>query len=705
MRLMMRWSPMSSVFSMEPEGMTRACPMVPLISRNTSPTQNQAITSRWIFVLIGTFTSVFFAFSVFALSAFTMHHHRPFCGSRLTIYCNRSGGRIFLGTAPANLQLYQVGRINACVTRRTESTFGVGDGLFERGKREVAERIRAEEFADLFGRLRGGNQFLACGRVHDVVAGRDGGRATDAHVDFLGSGVANHTHDFAAGGAADDGIVHEHDALAFNEAANRIELELDAEIADRLRRLDERAADVMIADQAHAEGNFGFERIADGSGHAGVGHGNHNVRFGGMFAREQAAEHFAALVDGAAENDAVRTREIDVLENALLMLLRGREVDGLDAAFRDAHHFTGLDFADVLRVQQVERAGFRSHEPGKGATRRQKLAEGQRAEAARVTHGVQLVAGKNEERIGAFDLIQCVAERARKIAGLRAREQMHDDFRIAVRLKDRAAMLKLAAPLGGVGQIAVVTERNLALVAVDHNGLGVQQRFVAGRGIPRVADGQAAGQLRENAGLENLFNFAHGAMVLEFQAVACDDAGGFLTAMLEGIKAEVNQIRGFGMAKNAEDATMVVEVVVRETEKVAHSSAVLLVERIDGVNRNAKNNKPTRAMDRALTAGVRPEPKIAPVNPLVSAYPRTMKDGPRNPCLASARPSAAAKQQAASVASEATARNRRAVARRSFIYGYPATARASWPRRRAKFRRWTRQRRTPAVRCGRHRRG
>src|SRR5205807_1746949 len=253
MRLMMRWSPMSRVFSMEPEGMTRAWPMVPLISRNTSPTQNQAITSRWTFVLIGRFASGFFAFSGFALSAFTMHRHRPFCGSGFTVYCNRSGGRIFGGTVPANLQLHQVGRVNTRIARPPESALVVADGLFERGKREVAKRIRAEEFADFLGRLRGSNQFLARGRVHAVVAGRNRRRATDAHMDFGGASFADHAHDFAAGGAAHDGVVHQNNALAFDEAAHRVELELNAEIANRLRRLDERAADVVIANQAHAK--------------------------------------------------------------------------------------------------------------------------------------------------------------------------------------------------------------------------------------------------------------------------------------------------------------------------------------------------------------------------------------------------------------------------------------------------------------------
>ena len=78
--------------------------------------------------------------------------------------------------------------------------------------------------------------------------------------------------------------------------------------------------------------------------------------------------------------------------------------------------------------------------------------------------------------------------RAGKIAGLRTREQMHDDFGVAVGLEDRAAMLELAAPLGGVGEISVVAERDFALVAIDQNGLRVEERFVARGGIARVAD-------------------------------------------------------------------------------------------------------------------------------------------------------------------------------------------------------------------------
>ncbi len=86
----------------------------------------------------------------------------------------------------------------------------------------------------------------------------------------------------------------------------------------------------MIANQAHAEGDFGFEGVANGGGHAGIGHGYDDIRIDRMLLCEEAAQHLAAFVHGAAENDAVGPGEIDVLENALLERLLRCKVDGLD---------------------------------------------------------------------------------------------------------------------------------------------------------------------------------------------------------------------------------------------------------------------------------------------------------------------------------------------------------------------------------------
>src|SRR6266849_6615273 len=119
---------MSSVFSIEPDGITRAWPMVPLIRRNTSPTQNHAMISRWIFVPTGTIASCFFF-----LSAFTFHHHRPLCGPGFTSIFMQMSGRLSIRGGFADLELHQVRGIDACITRRTKAAFGISNGLSQGG--------------------------------------------------------------------------------------------------------------------------------------------------------------------------------------------------------------------------------------------------------------------------------------------------------------------------------------------------------------------------------------------------------------------------------------------------------------------------------------------------------------------------------------------------------------------------------------------
>ena len=193
-------------------------------------------------------------------------------------------------------------------------------------------------------------------------------------------------------------------------------------------------------------------------------------------------------------------------------------------------------------------------------------AEHERTKAARIADGDKFVGREDEERIGAFDLIEGITKRTGKIAGGGARKKMDDDFGIAIGLEDGAFVLELAAPFGGVGEIAVVAESDFALVAIDEDGLRVQQRFVSGRGIARVTDGEMARELRENARLENFFDFAHGFVEVEVDAVTGGDAGGLLPAMLKSVQAEIGEVGGFRMAKDTEHATVVVEMVVEDVD-------------------------------------------------------------------------------------------------------------------------------------------
>ena len=93
-------------------------------------------------------------------------------------------------------------------------------------------------------------------------------------------------------------------------------LEFDAELADALLGLDEGAADVVIADDAELEGHAALLAEADGRGHARIRDGHDDVGSGRSLARELHAHLLADVVDGAAADDAVGPREVDVFEDA-----------------------------------------------------------------------------------------------------------------------------------------------------------------------------------------------------------------------------------------------------------------------------------------------------------------------------------------------------------------------------------------------------
>src|SRR6266852_2739628 len=221
---------MSSVSSMEPDGITRAWPMVPLISKKTSATQNHAMTSRCTRWPIGTLGC---ASLPRLASAFMFHRHGMlailiFTGVAAHCFPYFATRMIF-----AHLQLHQVRWVHAGVARRAIVALCVADRLLHAGQRNVTQRIRANEFANLLWRAGGGDEFLTRRSVDAVVARRNRWRATDAHVHFARTGFAHHAHDFAAGGAAHDGVIDENHALALNQAAYGVKFQLHAKIANR----------------------------------------------------------------------------------------------------------------------------------------------------------------------------------------------------------------------------------------------------------------------------------------------------------------------------------------------------------------------------------------------------------------------------------------------------------------------------------------
>ena len=148
-----------------------------------------------------------------------------------------------------------------CNTMCSTSPAALADRCPQPVEAEVREAVGIDELANLLDRVRRGNQLRSARRVHTVEAGRHGRRTTDAQVHFARTRRLDHLDDLPARRPPDDRVVERDDALALQDAANRVQLDPDAEVADRLLRLDERPADVVVADEAHLHGQFGLLRI------------------------------------------------------------------------------------------------------------------------------------------------------------------------------------------------------------------------------------------------------------------------------------------------------------------------------------------------------------------------------------------------------------------------------------------------------------
>ena len=106
--------------------------------------------------------------------------------------------------------------------------------------------------------------------VDTEVAGVRDGRTGDAQMHLGGAGVAQQFHERAGGGATHQRIVDHHHPLAGEILRQRIELQCHAAIAQVLRGLDERAADVTVLDEAVVVRDTARPAVPDGSGDAAV---------------------------------------------------------------------------------------------------------------------------------------------------------------------------------------------------------------------------------------------------------------------------------------------------------------------------------------------------------------------------------------------------------------------------------------------------
>ncbi len=75
---------------------------------------------------------------------------------------------------------------------------------------------------------------------------------------------------------------------------------------------------------------------------------------------------------------------------------------------------------------------------------------------------------------------------------------MNDHFGVAVGLENRPLNFQPMPNFLRIHQVAVVGQRNHALVRLHHDGLRIEQRRITRGGVARVPNGKGAVHLRKN---------------------------------------------------------------------------------------------------------------------------------------------------------------------------------------------------------------
>ena len=395
-------------------------------------------------------------------------------------------------------------------------------------------------------------------------------------MDLRCTGVPQQLDDAGRGGAAHDGVIHQHDPLALDGAGHDVQLDADAVLALLLAALDKGAADVLIFNKADAVGNAALLRVAKGGVEAGVRHTDDHIGLHGVLLSQEAASLLAGLMHRAALDDAVGAGEIDELEDTHLavgtaaVVFDGAQLTGLGVGDDD---LAGLHVPQQGRAHGVQRAAL----AGKDVAAARQGADAERAITAGVTDRDKLSGRHDHEAVSAFEDVHRLADgdldaaHPQAVAG----DEVADDLGIGGTMEDGTLVFQLAAQLQSVGQIAVVAEGHSTPAMADDHGLGVGPDAAAGGSVADMAGGHMGRGLCQRAQHrrgEHLIDKAEVPVAVDDAVVVHGDAAALLSAMLQRVQGRVGgsgHILGAGTVIDAENAALFVKRVC----KIRHYSS------------------------------------------------------------------------------------------------------------------------------------
>src|SRR5437773_8351627 len=133
-----------------------------------------------------------------------------------------------------------------------------------------------------------------------------------------GTRLTKHHDDRPLCVATHDRVVHDHEPFSRDRVTERVELEPDPKLADRLAGLDEGPPDVGVLDQPLAVRDAARLRVADRGRRARLGHRDYQVGVRRMLAGKRSPDLQPRGVYAAAGDGGVGPGQVHVLEEATL---------------------------------------------------------------------------------------------------------------------------------------------------------------------------------------------------------------------------------------------------------------------------------------------------------------------------------------------------------------------------------------------------
>jgi len=209
----------------------------------------------------------------------------------------------------------------------------------------------------------------------------------------------------------------------------------------------------------------------------------------------------------------------------------------------------GLEVADELGGQEVQRAGLARQDVTVAFP-----PQHERPEPPGIPGGVQRFAHRDQERIRALHPGERVRDLLFDRVPPRAGDEVNDHLGVDRRLEERTLRNHLRPERARVRQITIVDQRQVALVIPHHDRLGVRQAGPAGRRITNVTERDPTRQPPQRLVVERL-GHQPGRLVDPRHAILDGaDPGGFLTPVLQRIKAEEHQLGRVIDSRNAYDS-------------------------------------------------------------------------------------------------------------------------------------------------------